>query len=134
MAPAVVVPALAAEDARARRSRQRLGGMLLFMAALHFLVPRAFDRLIPSSLPGGPRFWTYLSGTWELTSGALLLSPRTKTAGGYAAAATMVAVFPGNIKMACDAGAPRRPSSVGAWLRLPVQIPLVMWALEQTRA
>jgi uncharacterized membrane protein len=122
------------EDERARASRLRLAGSLLFMGTLHFAVPKAFEKLIPSWLPRTPRFWTYLSGVWELTSGALLLSPRTKKAGGYAAAATIVAVFPGNIKMAIDAGPPRDVKSRGAWLRLPLQVPLLMWALKQTRA
>jgi uncharacterized membrane protein len=96
-------------------------------------VPKAFERLIPSWLPGTPRFWARFSGVWELTSGALLLRPETKRVGGYAATATMVAVFPGNIKMAFDAGRPRDLASLGAWLRLPLQIPLVAWGVRQTK-
>lgn len=116
----------------ARRSRLVLAGFLLLMGTLHFLVPRPFDRLIPTAL-GEPRPWTYASGIAELACGSLLVRRRTARLGGYAAAATMVAVFPGNIKMAVDAGAPASLASWLAWLRLPFQAPLVAWALRQSK-
>lgn len=116
-----------------RTSRRRLSVFLLSMGTLHFVAPSPFERLVPRWL-GSARFWVYFSGLWELTSGALLLTRRTKKVGGYAAAATMVAVFPGNIKMAVDSGRPRDVVSAGAWARLPLQVPLVAWALRQTRA
>jgi uncharacterized membrane protein len=105
---------------------------MLLMGSLHFAVPRPFDRLIPSAL-GEPRAWTYGSGLAELTSGALLARRTTARLGGYVTAATMAAVFPGNIKMALDAGAPASPASWMAWLRLPFQAPLIAWALRQTK-
>src|SRR5580698_258621 len=104
------------EDDSNRRSRRRLAAFLLGSGVVHFAVPSVYERLIPPRLPGTPRFWVYFSGIWELASGALLLSPRTKKAGGYAAAATIAAVYPGNIKMALDAGPPRNPAAIGAWL------------------
>lgn len=121
------------EDPRARASRLRLAAMLMFMGTMHFLVPRPFMRLVPRRL-GSARVWVLASGVWELASGALLLSPRTRRAGGYAAAATIVAVYPGNIKMALDAGPPRTLSAVTAWGRLPLQVPLLAWAMKQARA
>jgi len=120
------------DEETGRRSRLLLAALMLFMGTLHFLVPKAFVRLIPSWL-GDARRWVYASGVAELTSGALLLSPRTKRAGGFAAAATIVGVFPGNIKMAIDAGRPNTAASWVAWARLPWQAPLVWWALKQTR-
>ena len=120
------------ESPAARRSRLRLGGFLVGMGTLHFVAPKPFDRIVPPRL-GSARRWTYLSGVAELVSGLLLLSPRTKRAGGYAAAATMVGVFPANIHMALEAGPPRSAYAAGTWLRLPLQVPLVGWALRQTR-
>ena len=98
---------------------------------MHFVLPKPYERLIPGWL-GAPRRWVYASGVWELVSGLLLLSPRTKRAGGYAAAATLAAVFPGNVKMALDTGFRRDASSVVAWGRLPMQLPMIRWALNQT--
>jgi uncharacterized membrane protein len=120
------------DEESGRRSRLLLAGLMLLMGTLHFVVPKAFVRLIPGWL-GDQRFWVYASGVAELTSGALLLSPRTKRVGGFAAAATIVGVFPGNIKMAFDAGPPKTAAGWLAWLRLPWQAPLVWWALTQTR-
>jgi uncharacterized membrane protein len=121
------------EDDRRRAARQRMAAGLLLMGTIHFVLPKPFMKLIPSWLPGSARFWTYFSGAWELTSGALLMNPRTRRAGGYAAAATIVSVFPGNIKMAVEAGPPKDAKSIGAWLRLPMQVPMFLGALRHTR-
>lgn len=109
-----------------------LGTFLLGMGALHFLVPRAFDRLVPAAL-GPARLWVLLSGAAEIVSGAALLRPRTQRAGAWGAAATLVAVFPGNVKMAMDAGAPVGAVAIALWLRLPLQLPLVVWAARCAR-
>lgn len=121
-----------AETVATRRSRLVLAGFMLLMGTLHFLVPRPFDRLIPTAL-GEPRVWTYASGVAELACGTLLVRRGTARLGGFVTAATMVAVVPGNIKMALDAGAPASLASWLAWLRLPLQAPLVAWALRQTK-
>lgn len=121
-----------AADPTAARSPRLLGAFLLGMGALHFLVPRAFDRLVPSVL-GPARLWVLLSGAAEIASGAALLRPATQRAGAWGAAATLVAVFPGNVKMALDAGAPVDTVSIALWLRLPVQVPLVVWAARCAR-
>jgi uncharacterized membrane protein len=60
-----------------------------------------------------------------------IVAPRTRRLGGLAAALLFVGVFPGNVKMALDyqrLGRPARDRAI-AWLRLPVQWPLVRWAL-----
>ena len=95
-------------------------------------MPTPFIRIVPHWL-GRPRFWTYASGVAELGSGVLLLNRRTSKAGGAAAAATIVAVYPANIQMAVDAGAPRTLYSLGAWLRIPLQLPMIAWALRHAR-
>jgi len=122
------------EDPRARRSRLGLAGLRLSSSLVHFIAPRLYVKLIPARL-GSPRFWVFASGVAEATSGALLLaaSPRVRRVGGWSAAATMVAVFPGNIQMAVDAGAPTNVRAVGAWARLPLQAPLVAWGVRIAR-
>jgi uncharacterized membrane protein len=43
-------------------------------------------------------------------------------------------VFPANLQMALDGGLEGAPfpadNAVAAWLRLPLQVPLVLWALQ----
>lgn len=114
-----------------RRSALALAALLLVMGFLHLVVPRPFARLVPASL-GPARFWVAVSGVAEIASGVALLRPSTRRVGGWAAAATLIAVFPGNVKMALDAGPPSWWRAA-LWLRLPLQIPLVVWAVNCAR-
>jgi uncharacterized membrane protein len=115
-----------------RRSPLALAALLIGMGLLHLAVPKPFARLVPGFL-GPARFWVAVSGVAEIASGAALLRPSTRRAGAWAAAATLVAVFPGNVKMALDAGPPDSAWSTALWLRLPLQIPLVVWAIRCAR-
>ncbi|HET7721878.1 MAG TPA: hypothetical protein VFK43_18050 [Acidimicrobiales bacterium] len=123
---------LPVEDPRRRRSRLIGAGALAGMGVLHFAAPRAFDRIIPGWLPGDPRTWTYVSGVWELASAALVANRRTSRLGGWAAAATLVAVYPANVQMAVD-NPPTTPFGVALLLRLPLQVPMIAWALGHAR-
>ncbi len=110
-----------------------LAGALITMGVLHFLVPRPFDSIIPRALPEGSRRpLTYASGVAEIVCGALLLSPRTRGVGGRLTALLMLAVWPANIDAALRGGYPGLSgvagSSLGAWLRVPLQIPLIWFA------
>ena len=116
-----------------RRDAAALAGFLGVMGALHFAAPRPFDSLIPRSLPGTPRVWTYASGLAELAVAAAVAHPRTRRAGGVAAVALFAAVFPANVKMAADwrhASPARRAIAYG---RLPLQAPLIAWAWRVSR-
>jgi uncharacterized membrane protein len=99
---------------------------------LHFLVPKPFDRLVPRQLPGSRRLWTHASGVAELGTALLIAVPRTRRLGGLLAALLFVAVFPGNVKMALDYQRKGRPlpHRAVAFARLPLQWPLVVWALR----
>src|SRR5690349_17409927 len=115
-----------------RRARL-LAGMLVVMGVLHFVAPAPFERIVPRVL-GRPRPWVYVSGVAELLSGVLVAVPRTRRTGALLATATIVAVYPANWQMALDAEMP--PAEVvgwGAWLRLPLQIPLIRWAWRVSR-
>lgn len=97
---------------------------------LHLASPEAFERLIPPFL-GSPRAWVYASGVVEIACAAGLLHPRTRATAGLGTAGLLVAVFPGNVYMAFE------PGEVPRWLaiaRLPLQVPLVLWALQVRRA
>lgn len=102
------------------------------MGTLHLVVPGAFERAVPRFL-GPARPWVLLSGAAEILSGAALVPAPTRRAGAWGAAATLVAVFPANVEMALAAGAPTAPRAAALSLRLPLQVPLVAWALTYTR-
>jgi uncharacterized membrane protein len=118
--------------APSERSRKGLAFMMLGIGTMHFVAPRFFDELIPEPL-GNPRAWTYGSGVAELTAGALVLNRRTTRVGAWATFFVILGVWPGNWKMALDAGAPHDAASWVAWLRLPLQLPLLWWAYRNTR-
>lgn len=120
---------IAAMSARRRPTpAPALAAVLTGAGVLHFAVPASYDAIVPERLPGAARTWTRLSGGAELGIAALIALPRTRRLGGLLAALLFVCVFPANVKMAIDW------SSKPAWMRalaygrLPLQIPLVLWA------
>lgn len=107
-----------------------LAGLLVGAGAMHFVRPGFYEALIPPLLPGSPRAWVYGSGVVELAVGAAVLAPATRRRGALAAAALFVAVFPGNVYMAFEPGDVPRWAAIA---RLPLQVPLVLWALQVAR-
>jgi uncharacterized membrane protein len=99
---------------------------------LHFAVPKPYDAIVPPALPGSARTWTYLSGVAELAVATAVAVPRTRRLGGMLAAWLFVAVFPANVQLAINyqrTGKPL-PAKLIALARLPLQAPLVRWALS----
>nr|WP_238427277.1 DoxX family protein [Streptomyces adustus] len=110
-----------------------LAGLLATAGTAHFAAPRQFDATVPRALPGSPRTWTYASGVAELALAAGLAVPRTRRVAALAAAAFFVGVFPANVKMAVDWRNRPTPQKAAALGRLPLQIPLVLWARSVAR-
>lgn len=106
-----------------RPPRHLLAGLLVVGGAAHAVVPHVYDRLVPRAL-GDARPWVYASGVAEVAAGTLLAVPRTRRLGGALSALVLVAIFPGNVQHALDGGG-------ALWLRLPLQAPLVWWALAE---
>ncbi|NUT47813.1 MAG: hypothetical protein HOV94_10975, partial [Saccharothrix sp.] len=93
-----------------------------------------YDAIVPRALPGKPRTWTYASGALELALAAAVAVPRTRGVGGRLAAGFFAAVFPANLKMAHDYRAKSPKARAIAYGRLPLQAPLVLWALRVARS
>lgn len=110
-----------------------MSAALAGMGVLHVLTPKPFDKLIPPELPGDPRTWTLASGVAELTTAALIANPRTRHLGATVAAALFVAVFPGNVQSVRDSRSEPPLKQVIVWARLPLQVPLIRWALRIRR-
>jgi uncharacterized membrane protein len=115
------------------RSALAMAAFLAGAGVTHFASPTFYDALVPEQLPGPARFWVQASGVAELGVAALVAVPRTRRLGGLAAAALFVAVFPANVKMAVDwSGRSPRERAI-AYGRLPLQIPLLLWARKVRR-
>ena len=105
-----------------------LAGLLAVTGTSHFVAPRPYVRIVPRGI-GSRHGWVYASGVAELACSAGLALPRTRRGAARATAALFVVVFAANVQMALDSR--RVPSSayrLGSWLRLPVQVPLLLWA------
>lgn len=113
---------------RSERSPLLLAALLATAGTAHFASPRQFDAIVPRALPGAPRAWTYASGAAEFALAAGLAVPRTRKAAALAAAAFFVGVFPANVRMAADWRDRPARQKAAAYGRLPLQVPLVLWA------
>ena len=105
-----------------------LGGFITLAGIMHFVNPDFFDALVPPWLPPGERFWTYASGVAELVIGPMVLMPRTRRIGAYAAIGLFVAVYPANLYMAWDWRDRPAGEQAVAYLRLPFQFLFIYWA------
>ena len=120
-----------------RNSALAMAGLLGFAGAMHFVKPEFFEPIVPRWMPGSPRTTVLVSGGVELASAALLANRRTRRWGGIAAFLTFLGVWPANIGAAVDGGMagldPPWNSAWVAWLRVPLQIPLLLLAARITR-
>jgi uncharacterized membrane protein len=99
----------------------------------HFLMPRAYERIVPPWLSGQSRRVVQLSGVAEMVGGVGVLVPSTRRVSGLGLIALLVAVFPANLHMA---RAPERFPRIPRWAlyaRLPLQPLMVLWAWRATR-
>lgn len=121
-----------------RRTRRSLLGLCLLVGGsgvLHFIAPGPYRRIVPAPLRAHAAAVVAVSGVCELVCAALLALPRTRRFGATATAVLFVVVFPANIQMALDSLHADTPVAVAvvAWLRLPLQAPLILWALRFRR-
>ena len=107
-----------------------LAAIMAAMGLLHLVNPKPFVAVMPAGLPA-PAALVAISGLAEIAGGVGLLFPATRVVAGWGLAALYVAVFPANVHMALH-----RSFGLPAWLlwlRLPLQVPLVLWALWASR-
>lgn len=128
-------------------SRLPLGGralaaLFLTSGTIHFVRPEVFESIVPHALPYR-RELVYVSGAAEIACAAGMLAPPTRRFAGPASAALLVAVLPANVQMAVDAhraverrgSTPaRRAMEIGTVLRLPLQAPMIRWAIQVGRS
>ncbi|MER5961493.1 DoxX family protein [Streptomyces sp. NPDC002057] len=113
---------------RSARSAFLLAGLMASAGVAHFVAPKQFDATVPRTLPGSPRAWTQASGVVELALAAGLALPATRRTSARATALFFAGVFPANVKMAYDWRNRSTPQKALAYGRLPLQIPLILWA------
>jgi uncharacterized membrane protein len=98
---------------------------------VHLVHPATFTGIVPRFLPF-PTALVYASGVAELICAVGLW--RRRRWAGYAAAVLLLVVWPANLQEAITAQEGRDVIiQVITWLRLPLQIPLIWFALQAGR-
>jgi len=115
-----------------------LAAVLIGAGVGHFTATDRYAQIVPNALPQSThRALVQASGVAELLCAGLLVVRRTRRVGAAMTAALLVAVFPANVQMALDGGITGAGFPLGspvvAWLRLPLQVPLIAWALSIAR-
>jgi len=113
---------------------------------MHFARPDFFESIVPDWFPDA-RLANVTSGAAEIALGLGLLAPTTRRISALGLVAVVVAVFPANVDMAVNdvevkpvdgrmtrsVGTARGSGRVVNWLRLPMQVPMVvgLWRIAQ---
>ena len=110
-----------------------LAGIFAVSGVVHLVKPEVYRPLMPSWVPAHDEVIVG-SGVAELVCAAGLLVPAYRRPAGWASAALLLAVFPGNLKMALDSTRTRSTRfKVIAFARLPLQAPMIRSALTAAR-
>ncbi|MGY1725021.1 DoxX family protein [Blastococcus sp. SYSU DS0533] len=108
-----------------------LGALLGGSGVLHLARPRTYEWLVPPEL-GAARAWVLASGIAEIGTATLLAGPRSRRAGGWSAAALLVAFVPAHLHhLRLARGRP--PVLAAAVVRLPLQVLMVAAAFRVAR-
>ncbi len=118
--------------ARATGSRRVLAAFFVGAGVNHFLMPRAYQQIVPPLLGREAKRVVVLTGIMEIAGGLGVLVPWTRRPAGLGVIALLAAVFPANLYMARS---PERFARIPRWAlyaRLPLQPLMMMWAWRAT--
>jgi uncharacterized membrane protein len=115
------------------RSRRLLAAFFLASGVNHFVMPRAYEQIVPPSLQADARRVVELSGVAEILGGLAVLLPRTRRVAGPGLIALLAAIFPANLYMARSPERFRRIPRWALYARLPLQPMMMWWAWRATR-
>jgi uncharacterized membrane protein len=114
-----------------RTGRARVGTALFWIVAgaLHFVIPRQYEAIVPPQIARWRKEVVVASGVAEIAGGIGVLPDGTRRLARWWLLGTLAAVYPANIHMAVNShDFARIPASL-LWARLPVQFlfALITW-------
>ena len=120
-----------------RLARTLMGVLYVAAGTLHFVATETYMRIVPSYLPAH-RSLVLISGAAEIAGGLGLLVPQTRAgqpgrAAAWGLIALLIVVFPANLTTITEHARFSQIPLWAAWLRLPLQLPLIYWAWRYTR-
>jgi uncharacterized membrane protein len=110
-----------------------LANFFIGAGANHFVMPRAYEQIVPPPLRGYARRIVQISGVAEIAGGVGVLVPATRRLSGLGLIALLAAVFPANVQMAREPERFRRIPRWALYARLPLQPLMMLWAWRATR-
>lgn len=108
-------------------SKYLFGSLFVLAGANHFLNAAFYLRIMPAYLPA-PLLLVYLSGVCEIALGVLLLIPKFSRVAAWGLILLLIAVFPANVQMVAHAELYPEFDLIALWIRLFLQVVLVLWA------
>lgn len=117
-----------------RAARMGMAIAMTFAGASHLFLATPFIQHLPTWVPLRAEI-VLGSGLIEIALGiALFLPPPTRRKVGVALALYLLAVFPGNVYVAVfNVNVEGQPGGLYPWVRLPLQLLFIAWALWSTR-
>jgi uncharacterized membrane protein len=119
------------------RSRQLLAGFFVVAGAMHFVLPRSYEAMMPPSLPRH-REAVVASGIAEIVGGMAVVPRRSRRFARWWLLGLLLAVFPANVHMALNPEQVpgldlKRVPRWALWARLPLQPLAMLWVWRATR-
>jgi uncharacterized membrane protein len=104
---------------------------------MHFVIPKAYEAIVPDYVPISPKAAVFHSGWAEIVGGLAVVPPRTRKLARWWLIALLVAVFPANVHMAVSPEKVRgldldRIPRWTLWARLPLQALALVWVWRAT--
>jgi len=115
-----------------RVGRVLMGIFYVTAGVAHFVITRTYEGVMPDYLPAH-RELVLISGAAEIAGGIGILIPQTRRAAAWGLVVLLIVVMPANIWMAQHAERYPGLPLWAIWLRLPLQLPLIWWALQYTK-
>jgi uncharacterized membrane protein len=118
-------------------SQKALSAFFAFAGAMHFVVPRSYEAIMPPSFPRH-RESVIVSGLAEIAGGVAVVPRRSRRFARWWLLGLLVAVFPANVHMAVNPERVRgldldRVPRWALWARLPLQPLAMLWVWRATR-
>jgi uncharacterized membrane protein len=118
------------------RSQRALAGFFLLAGSMHFIRPRAYEAIVPPSVPRH-RETVIVSGIAEIAGAVAVIPAPTRRFARWWLIGLLAAVFPANVNMAVNPELVRgldmnRIPRWALWARLPLQPLMMLWVWRAT--
>ena len=106
---------------RPAAARMGAAGFWIVAGAMHFVIPRQYEAIVPPSMARWKKEVVVVSGLAEVAGGLAILPDSTRRGARWWLLALLAAVYPANIYMALNPERFPKIPAAALWARLPLQ-------------